>query len=463
MNKIATINNLILISNSFDKKGLYQEADCLDKIILSYAIDEGLISEAGAKELLGQIGSVIGGGLDLAYQGTKKITKFTWNNAIKPAAKEIAKTVKVRPGGSLLIALLANAMGGLGVTPFSLTYDHYHLSNFIKENTEEFVDRVLSRAVDEYKYDYYTVQKGDNLYKIVKSLYPNQTDDFYEFAVKTIIEENKIDNPNSIQIGQKIMYAKNLPEVLAQSAEKVVKEEVVTAEVDTEAATEADEEVSFLDWAEQEEGKKSKKYRDGNGFLTIGIGHRLTSKEIRSGTIDINGTPVNFNAGLTEAQIKELYEQDRDSHNTHAKRVYENLYDKSRGDTSWEDLETYEKEAFQDFTFNVGPGGAKKMLQKVIRVEKKLTGPGISCGYQRFLADKGIWARRTSQTMWSRGAKFTKSDLKEALGGLDNSALGKRALFCLSADKDIKTTEGYKELVEELKADPQKNCKRWGS
>lgn len=460
MNKIATINELILISNSFDKKGLYDEANCLDKIILSYAISEGLVSEAGAREFLSQIGGTVGSGLDLAYQGAKKLTQLTWNKVIKPAGKEVASTIRVRPAGSLLIALLANTAGGLGVSLLNLPYSEVELNNFVEQNEDSFVDRVLSHAIFKYEYKEYEVQEGDNLSKIVEKLYPNQDGNFYQFAIDSIVENNDIKDRNALKVGQTITYAENLPDALSDSAETVVSDEITVDDsgISIDSKTDSDE---FFDWIAQEEGKRSKKYKDGNGFWTIGIGHRLTPEERKSGKIKINGEDISFENGLSDDQIKSLYEQDRASHNDYAKRAYTQLYKKDRGDTSWENLKSYEKQIFEDFTFNVGPGTAKQMLRKVIAVEGKLAGPGMSSAYQRYLGDKGIWARRTTQTMWSRGAGFTKSDLDEIVG-LKNATLGRRVLICLSENQDIKTKEAYKDLVEDLKLNPGKSCKRWG-
>ena len=58
------------------------------------------------------------------------------------------------------------------------------------------------------------------------------------------------------------------------------------------------------------EGKRGRVYKDAVGLLTIGVGHLLTKSELTSGKIHINGIPVRWEGGITDAQITDLLIQD---------------------------------------------------------------------------------------------------------------------------------------------------------
>lgn len=58
------------------------------------------------------------------------------------------------------------------------------------------------------------------------------------------------------------------------------------------------------------EGAKSKMYPDEGGLPTIGVGHLLTTSELNSGIIEINGEAIHWQNGLTEIQIIDLCYQD---------------------------------------------------------------------------------------------------------------------------------------------------------
>lgn len=58
------------------------------------------------------------------------------------------------------------------------------------------------------------------------------------------------------------------------------------------------------------EGWYSVVYLDSGGEPTVGIGHLLTRSERASGKIRIDGIPVAYRHGLTEAQILALSRQD---------------------------------------------------------------------------------------------------------------------------------------------------------
>jgi lysozyme len=66
----------------------------------------------------------------------------------------------------------------------------------------------------------------------------------------------------------------------------------------------------YFQFISKGEGNLPTVYKDGDGVLTIGIGHALTTSERSSGKIVINGVPVHYKDGLTSAQIVSLCGQD---------------------------------------------------------------------------------------------------------------------------------------------------------
>jgi len=58
------------------------------------------------------------------------------------------------------------------------------------------------------------------------------------------------------------------------------------------------------------EGFKTQVYPDRAGYLTIGIGHKLTQSELSSGKILINHQPIKYRNGLTDDQVYSLARQD---------------------------------------------------------------------------------------------------------------------------------------------------------
>lgn len=58
------------------------------------------------------------------------------------------------------------------------------------------------------------------------------------------------------------------------------------------------------------EGSASKAKDDGAGNPSIGIGHKLTKSEKKSGILTIGDEGVNFKKGLSDKQINTLFEQD---------------------------------------------------------------------------------------------------------------------------------------------------------
>ena len=58
------------------------------------------------------------------------------------------------------------------------------------------------------------------------------------------------------------------------------------------------------------EGTQRKAFRDSNGAMVIGSGHALTEKELATGRIVISGLEVDYTAGLTDKQARDLLSQD---------------------------------------------------------------------------------------------------------------------------------------------------------
>ena len=58
------------------------------------------------------------------------------------------------------------------------------------------------------------------------------------------------------------------------------------------------------------EGVRYKPYDDIGGKATIGVGHLLTEDELATGTLVINGAPICYRDGLTEAEVDALFTQD---------------------------------------------------------------------------------------------------------------------------------------------------------
>lgn len=61
---------------------------------------------------------------------------------------------------------------------------------------------------------------------------------------------------------------------------------------------------------EKWEGRVYKPYRCPGGYLTIGVGHKMTPSELHSGYVIIDGRKVRYAGGLTDAMIDDLLAQD---------------------------------------------------------------------------------------------------------------------------------------------------------
>lgn len=107
------------------------------------------------------------------------------------------------------------------------------------------------------------------------------------------------------------------------------------------------------------EGSRSKMYRDIAGYKTIGVGHLLTQSELSSGKIIINGQSVKWSAGLTEAQILDLLDQD-----------VGRFEDAVRKNVTVP-LKQHQFDTLVSFSFNVGTGAFRKStLLKVLNAKK---------------------------------------------------------------------------------------------
>lgn len=58
------------------------------------------------------------------------------------------------------------------------------------------------------------------------------------------------------------------------------------------------------------EGSSPAAYEDSAGFLTIGVGHKLTHSELTSGKINVGGVHLQWRHGLTGEEVDALLTQD---------------------------------------------------------------------------------------------------------------------------------------------------------
>ena len=111
----------------------------------------------------------------------------------------------------------------------------------------------------------------------------------------------------------------------------------------------------FIEYLKEVEGFESKVYTDAAGHLTIGYGHKLTSKEISNRS---------FMDGLTEEQASKLlvddvfgkqkaYERARQQF-TNMFGTYEAGVDSSKDFGPWNTLTENQKMMVTDFGFNLG-------------------------------------------------------------------------------------------------------------
>lgn len=104
------------------------------------------------------------------------------------------------------------------------------------------------------------------------------------------------------------------------------------------------------------EGWKNKAYDSQEGGTdTIGVGHKLTAQEARTGTVTIDGEKVSISKGLSDEQVAKLFKQDYEKYQS----VIASKLDVSQ-------LNPKMEEALVSFAFNVGPTAfAKSTLLKL--------------------------------------------------------------------------------------------------
>lgn len=103
------------------------------------------------------------------------------------------------------------------------------------------------------------------------------------------------------------------------------------------------------------EGERSRAYKCQAGHLTIGVGHKLTNLELKTGLITIQGETFGWKKGLTSYQISALLDQDAD----HAEKVV--------NQNVKPDLTQNQFDALVSFVFNVGAVAFMKstLLKKI--------------------------------------------------------------------------------------------------
>lgn len=120
----------------------------------------------------------------------------------------------------------------------------------------------------------------------------------------------------------------------------------------------ADEMGSIASVLAKEEGYKDTVYKDSGGKDTVGIGHKLTSKELKEGMIEIGpDEKVPTENKLTSGQVKRLFEKDLP--------VYINIAIKQLGKDNWNKLNVHQKAALVSYVYNVGhiPANFKKDVE----------------------------------------------------------------------------------------------------
>lgn len=154
-----------------------------------------------------------------------------------------------------------------------------------------------------------------------------------------------------------------------------------------------------LNFLEKVEGSRLKAYKDTAGHLTIGVGHKLTSDELKTGFLVIKGRAYQWKSGLTEDLCIHLLDQDTDYFEKVVTKHVKKPLTQNQFDT------------LVSFTFNVGAGAflASTLLRKLnlgdykaVPVElakwNKITDPKT----KKKVASKGLTNRRLKEiNLWN--------------------------------------------------------------
>ena len=101
----------------------------------------------------------------------------------------------------------------------------------------------------------------------------------------------------------------------------------------------------------QKEGFVPNIYKDPAGIPTIGYGHMLKPTELASKSITLSdGSKIDINKGITKEQGKQIYDDDRASHDKGATDQLKKL------GVDLDKLNQPTKDALNDLAFNAGPG-----------------------------------------------------------------------------------------------------------
>ena len=103
-----------------------------------------------------------------------------------------------------------------------------------------------------------------------------------------------------------------------------------------------------IDLITEFEGKRGKAYTCPGGYLTIGIGHMLTDFEQKSGMVEINGRLIDWEPGLSDAQVEALLRQDLERFEIAVREAVKVPLNQDQFD------------ALVSFCFNVGAGNLRK-------------------------------------------------------------------------------------------------------
>ena len=124
----------------------------------------------------------------------------------------------------------------------------------------------------------YKIKSGDTLYKIAEER---------NVLVEDLVVANDIDNPDKIQAGE-VLIVPNVPPVITETIDQdliLTDPPEITSVVPDEEAEEPEEDsfnrfISHLILREDDKNVGVRSHKDSLGFLTFGVGHRMTDEEI---------------------------------------------------------------------------------------------------------------------------------------------------------------------------------------
>ncbi|WP_052035165.1 glycoside hydrolase family protein [Xenococcus sp. PCC 7305] len=152
-----------------------------------------------------------------------------------------------------------------------------------------------------------------------------------------------------------------------------------------------------------------KQYKDTGGNPTIGVGHKFTPEELKTGTFKINDKKFSINACLTEAQARALLDQDLARF---VEAVDESVKVK---------LNKCQRAALISFAFNVGIGSKEEktgfkgstLLKKLNKGDYESVPSELRRWIKETVIIDGVKTKRRVQGLVNRREKEVKLFLKE--------------------------------------------------